>query len=56
MITECIEPECFELTENASCLCDNHAQQCQDKINRIDSFLKQIKDLGQRATHREMKT
>jgi len=43
MIVECIEPDCFELTERASCLCD----ECEAKVNMqcgvIGLFIKLLK-------------
>ena len=43
MIVECIEPECFELTERASCLCEKHEAQSHMQCGAIALFLKLFK-------------
>ena len=53
MIVECIEPECVELTERASCLCEKHEAKANMQNGAIALFLKLLKprkpNVGSRA-------
>jgi len=43
MIVECIEPDCLELTERASCLCEKHEAKVNIQNGVIGLFLKLLK-------------